>query len=127
MVRPVTFTPSWRLIKPQEGAFDLAASAWTVGTVALRRYVESAVTIVDAEHPVIIFSVMRTIMQRCVVTNAVGKSAHKVIRATLNAGNPVGTANGRLPKWNYHVAIVKLTSRGRFGWFCQAFIPLTLN
>ena len=66
-------------------------------------------------------------MLRCVATNAVGKSVHKVIRVTLNAGNPVGTANGRLPKWNYRVATVRITSRGRFGWSHQAFIPLTLN
>lgn len=66
-------------------------------------------------------------MRRCVATNAVGKSARRVTRVTLNAGNPVGTANGRLPKWNYRVATVEITSRGRLGWFHQDFIPLTLN
>jgi hypothetical protein len=103
------------LIKPQGGAFDLAASVLTVDTVALRRYIGSALTIVDTEHYVTTSSVTRMIMPRCVATNAVGKSVLKVIRVTLNAGNPVGTVNGRLPKWNYRVATVKITSRGKLG------------
>lgn len=69
----------------------------------------------DAECSVIISSVTQTIMLRCVATNAVGKSVHKDIPVTLNAGNPVGTANGRLPKWNYRVATGKITSLGKSG------------
>ncbi len=66
-------------------------------------------------------------MQRCDATNAVGKSVRKVIHVTLNAGEPVGTANGRLQKWNYRVATVKITFLGKLGWSRRAFIPLTLN
>lgn len=126
MVSLVTFVFLQRLIKPQGGAFDLAASVLTAGTVALRRYIGSAFTIVCTEHFVMISSVMRMIMPRCAATNAVGKSVLKAIRVTLNVGNPVETVNGRLPKWNYRVATVKITSRGMLGWSRQAFIPLTL-
>ena len=54
-------------------------------------------------------------MPRCVATNAVGKFVRKVIPVTLNAGNHVATANGRLPKWNYRVATEKITSLGKLG------------
>ena len=115
MVSPVVFIFFQLLIKPQGGASNLVASVLIAGTVALRRYIWPALTIIDTEDPVVTSSVMRMITPRCVATNAAEKPVLKAIRVTLNAGSPVETVNGRLPKCTYRVATVKKTSLGRLG------------
>ena len=67
----------------------------------------------DTECHVFISSVMRMIMPRCVAMNVVERSALKDILVTSNAGNLVGTVNGRLLKWSCRVATPKITSPGR--------------
>lgn len=55
---------------------------------------------------------MRMTMLRCVVTSVVEKFVLRAIRALVNVGYPVWTANGQLHRYNYLVDTPKIMSLG---------------